>query len=182
MNAFYRCNGPRCNGIPETPEVLTAWRDQERARTREIIRRNGWKIQYVLGEGRHPAFAYTVGLSGFDHPELIVFTLPPAEAAGVLNNLGERVRAGRRLGTGGPLGFGKAWPHRVRLLTVRPTACANYLLEANSLYRSLDGTPVPALQAVFDSPAGVFPWQRGYRSCSHPNHRQPLLGPPPEKS
>lgn len=182
MKGQHRCNGPSCNGIPDTPEAITAWLDQERARTREIIRKHGWKVQYVLGEGRQPAFAYTVGLSGFGHPELIVFTLPPADAAGVLNTLGERVRAGGRLSADGPLDFGPAWPHRVRLLTVRPAACAEYLLEANFLYRPLDGAPVRALQAVFDNTEGVFPWQIGYRGCGHPHHRQPLLGPPPEQS
>jgi hypothetical protein len=67
----------------------------------------------------------------------------------------------------------------VRLLTASPTARADYLLEANARYRSLDGTPVRALQAVFDNPQGLFPWQDGYRGCNHPHHRQPLLGPPP---
>lgn len=59
----------------ETDEQLTAWRDQHQAWQRDTIRRHGWAVTAVLGDDHEPPFAYTVGLSGFGHPELVVFGL-----------------------------------------------------------------------------------------------------------
>ena len=42
-------------------------------------------------------FAYTVGLFGLGHSELLIFGVPPGTAAVVLNSLGERIRAGENL-------------------------------------------------------------------------------------
>lgn len=85
-----------------------AWIDQENARRTATIRHHGWDIQCVIGslcsdpdcgcaDGDGPAFAYTIGLFGMGHPELLIFGLDPTTVAGVFNNLGERVRADESL-------------------------------------------------------------------------------------
>ena len=82
-----------------------AWLDQDDSRMAAMIREHGWSIEYVGGDEcsrpgcecprtDDPPFAYTVGLFGMAHPELLVFGVPPGTAAGVLNDLGERVRSG----------------------------------------------------------------------------------------
>jgi Domain of unknown function (DUF4262) len=79
-----------------------AWLDQEDAHVGAMIRRYGWFIQYVGGsemcslpgcrcsdqddQGVVP-FAYTVGLFGLQHPELLIFGVPQETAGGVLNDL-----------------------------------------------------------------------------------------------
>ena len=74
-------------------------------RVTQAIRRRGWFIQYVLsghlttpgGDGRQlegPPFAYTVGLFGMGHPELLIVGVSPITASSVLDALGERIRAG----------------------------------------------------------------------------------------
>jgi hypothetical protein len=78
----------------------THWADQYDAWQRETIRRHGWALQAVSGDEDGPPFVYTVGLSGFGHPELIVFATAQAAAARLLNELGELVRAGRVLVAG----------------------------------------------------------------------------------
>jgi hypothetical protein len=44
--------------------------------------------------------AYTVGLTGFGHPEIVVFGVGQTSAATLLNTLGERVRSGAQLHDG----------------------------------------------------------------------------------
>jgi transketolase len=101
-----------------------AWLDQVDANITAIVRRYGWYIEYVGGGGCDrpgcdggadddgPPFAYTVGLFGLHHPELLIFGVPPGTAAGVLNDLGERVRSGTTLLPGQLIEF-DTWPHRI---------------------------------------------------------------------
>lgn len=79
--------------------------DQYGAWQRETIRTHGWALQAVLGDEEGPPYLYTVGLSGFGHPELIVFAVGQATAARLLNRLGEYVRIGGRLGPGDTVGL-----------------------------------------------------------------------------
>jgi hypothetical protein len=74
--------------------------DQYDAWQRETIRRHGWALQAVDGDEDGPPYVYTVGLTGFGHPELIVFATAQAAAARLLNDLGALVRAGRGLVAG----------------------------------------------------------------------------------
>jgi hypothetical protein len=152
---------------------IISFLDQEDAWLRETIRRYGWAVQAVYGEGEAPPFAYTVGLTGFGHPELLVFGMSQLSACGVLNDLGERVRGGQRLQAGMTLGFDN-WPHRVRLLTVADSS--PILFAANRAYQLPGSPPVPALQAVWDDKGGRFPWDPGY---SVPVHVQPWIDLPP---
>jgi hypothetical protein len=127
----------------ETPERFTHRLDQYDAWQRETIRRHGWALQAVLGDEDGPPFVYTVGLTGFDHPELILFATTQATAATVLNDLGELVRAGRRLRPGEQIRLRSGGVH---LLTFPESA--EWLFAANDLYR-LPGEPaVPALLVV----------------------------------
>ena len=100
-----------------------SWIDQDDARMADAVRRHGWLIQYVGGEecskpgcdcptSDGPPFAYTVGLFGLAHPELLIFGVPPEIAAGVLNDLGERVRKGEALLPGQLITFDE-WPHSI---------------------------------------------------------------------
>jgi hypothetical protein len=124
----------------DTPERFTHQVDQYDAWRRETIRRHGWAVQAVLGDADGPPFAYTVGLTGFGHPELILFATSQATAAAVLNDLGERVRAGQRLGADERVRLPGG---EVRLLAFPESA--RWLLGANELYRLPGGPPVPAL-------------------------------------
>ncbi|MQA11483.1 MAG: DUF4262 domain-containing protein [Pseudonocardiaceae bacterium] len=160
-------------GAMETPEQLTHFRDQYNAWERDVIRTYGWAIQYVLGDEDGPPFAYTVGLSGFDHPELIAFGLGQQNSAALLNDLGERVRAGETLRHGQLVSFA-GWAHHAVLVTVPDSS--EHLLGANAAYRSTGGPAIPALQAVYNDVGGRFPWHDGY---TIPSEIQPVLGSVP---
>jgi predicted fused transcriptional regulator/phosphomethylpyrimidine kinase len=59
----------------ENEALVTHFLDQSDAWTRDIVRRHGWAVEYVFGEGeKYPPVAYTVGLYGLsEHPELAIF-------------------------------------------------------------------------------------------------------------
>jgi hypothetical protein len=63
----------------------------------ELIDRYGWAVRHV-GAGDQPgeaAFSYTVGLTAFDHPEMVVVGMPFEHSQGFLNLIGSLVRDGR---------------------------------------------------------------------------------------
>jgi hypothetical protein len=127
------------------PERFIHQFDQYDAWQRDTIRRHGWALQAVLGDEEEPPFVYTVGLSGFAHPELIVFATSQATAARVLNELGELVRAGRVLAAGELVGLSSGDVHLLGF-----PESEHWLFAANDLYRGPDEAPVPALLVVPD--------------------------------
>src|SRR5215213_202909 len=154
----------------ESEEELAEFLGRSDQQTTETVRRCGWMIQFVGGQGREPSFGYTVGLHGLGHPELVIFGLPPSDTAGVLNNLGERVRGGQNLAEGDLVRF-PDWPHRLHVLPlVNP---AEVLFVANRFYRRPDSLSVPGLQLVWDDKEGRFPWEPDFAA---PRWLQPLPG------
>lgn len=147
-----------------------AWLDQEDAMVADVVRRHGWFIQYVGGglcsargcdcsSDDGPAFAYTVGLFGLGHPELLIFGADPGTAQGVLNDLGQRVKAGTALLAGQMITFDQ-WPHRI-VPEVVPNP-GDVVFSANRFYDRPDEASVPVLQLSYDDRAGRFPWEEGY--------------------
>lgn len=147
--------------------TTTAWLDQEDARTSRTIRRCGWAIEYVGDEcsapGRHEdpsqvPFAYTIGLFGMGHPELLVLGLGPEPTATLLNALGRRVRDGEDLLAGVALTV-TGWPSQVVVEAVPNPG--QILFGANRHYQRPDEASVPALQLAWADSRGRFPWQPG---------------------
>jgi len=147
-----------------------AWNDQEQAHIAETIRHSGWAIRYIGGDTcsrpgcdsppeDQPPFAYTIGLFGLGHPELLMVGTDPATAAGVLNTLGERIREGETLIPGLIITFDD-WPHRIIPEPV-PNA-GDTVLGANSFYQRPAEHSVPVLQLTYDDTQGRFPWDNGY--------------------
>jgi hypothetical protein len=154
---------------------IQAWLDQEDARIADRVRRFGWTGLYVGGDtcGRPgctsppddgPPFAYTIGLFGIGHPELLVVGLDPAEANLVLDDLAGRVRDGETLVPGFPIAV-EGWPR-----AVVPEAVPNpgdIVLWANGFYRRPPEHSVPVLQLTYSDDQGRFPWDEGYTSPHH---------------
>ncbi len=147
-----------------------AWIDQHDAFIVETVRRYGWYIAYVGGgECCRPGcnggdaddlpFAYTVGLFGLGHPELLIFGVDPATASNVLNSLGDEVRDGAPMMPGQLLGFDE-WSHRI-VPEVVPNP-GDIVFEANRFYDRPSEHSVPVLQLTYDDEAGRFPWDDGY--------------------
>jgi hypothetical protein len=130
----------------ETPEHHTHLLDQHEAWQRETIRRYGWALRSVpADDDDSPPYVHTVGLTGFRHPELILFATSESIAAGVLNDLGELVRGGRTLEPGEQVRLPQGSVHLLSF-----PASDGWLFAANDLYRHPGGPPVPALLVMPD--------------------------------
>jgi uncharacterized protein DUF4262 len=147
-----------------------AWLDQEDAHVARTIRSSGWMIQYVgggscsapgcdCGQDEGPPFAYTVGLFGMGHPELLITGVSPGTAAMVLNTLGERIRSGEDV-VPGQLITSENWPRRV--IAEEVPNPGEIVFAANRHYRRPPEHSVPVLQLSYDDEAGRFPWEPGF--------------------
>jgi hypothetical protein len=152
------------------------WLDEFDTYNAERIRRYGWVIQYVPGDicaapwcdcakTGEPALAYTVGLFGMGHPELLILAVDQGTAMGVLNNVGDRIKAGEDMAPGQLITF-REWPHRI--MVERSPNPGEIVLEANRYYRRPERESVPVFQLTYDDRDGRFPWDDGYASALQP--------------
>jgi hypothetical protein len=152
-----------------TSAQLTAWNDQEDRRVAQIIRTHGCFIQAVSGEKHRPPFAYTVGLFGLSHPELIVFGLDLESAGGTLNWFFGRVRGGTDLTPGEVVEPPRSG---TRFLVEEFPDPGSALYAANRHYQRPREASVPAYQLTWDVDH-AFPWEAGY---PYPDWLQPRPG------
>ncbi|MGY1742702.1 MULTISPECIES: DUF4262 domain-containing protein [unclassified Blastococcus] len=138
----------------------TAWLDQEDARLAAVIREHRWAVQYV-GPGEEPGqppFAYTIGLFGLGHPELVVTGVGAAVAHAMLNWAAGLVAAGRDLVAGELL---RREPHGRLVVEACPNP-GDVVLGANRWYQRPAEYSVPAYQLTWPDAEGRFPWDAGY--------------------
>ncbi|GAA5198809.1 DUF4262 domain-containing protein [Microbacterium jejuense] len=147
-----------------TPSSL-GWLDQEDRRTAQTIRAHGTSNEYVFGDlqKREAPYAYTIGLFGLGHPELLVFGLDPRTSALLLDDVSARVRAGEDLRAGQILAFA-GWRHRVAVEVVPNPG--EIVFAANSYYERADLHSVPVFQLTYDDRDGRFPWDDGYDTAA----------------
>jgi hypothetical protein len=139
----------------------------------EIIEKFGWAVVHVVPTEDDPPdtvpFAYTVGLTGYGFPELIIAGLPPETGHVLLNEMAGRVCDESLLLRHG---------HRIRGLIdgqdvwVVGGDITEALFPGAALMRYGDGR-VRLLQLTWPDAADRFPWQNGYDSTDYP---QPTIG------
>lgn len=144
-----------------------------------MIRKFGWTVEYIYaGDCEVPGctcpdaaipFAYTIGMFGYGHPELLVLGMPVDSAHPVLNELGQRVKDGEQLLPGQLITFPN-WPHRM-VPGVVPNP-GEIVFGANRHYQRPAEFSVPVLQLSYDDRDGRFPWEPGYAAP----HLQPRPG------
>jgi len=150
--------------IALTPSSL-ARLDEEDRRTAQTIRAHGTRNEYVFGDmpKRVAPFAYTIGLFGLGHPELLVFGLDPRTSSLLLDDVAGRVRAGEDLRTGQVLSFA-GWRHRVAVEAVPNPG--EIVFAANRYYDRADDHSVPVFQLTYDDRDGRFPWEDDYDTAA----------------
>lgn len=110
----------------------------------------GFTVIHVEGAGpANPPFAYTVGLSGRDQPELIVFAMHQECASQALEPVARAVLAGARLHEGADLDAIHAPDSGSSAVLLDFPDSSTHLLVANDFYRRAGGPPVPALQLLW---------------------------------
>lgn len=155
---------------------IQAWLDQEDARMASVIRRHGWAIEYIGfgccsvpgcdgGDDQGPPFAYTVGMFGMGHPELLAFGLDPDATSWLFNTLGARIRGDEALVPGRIINI-DGWDHRVMVEEVPNPG--EIVFSANRFYERPAEYSVPVLQLSHDDGEERFPWEDGYSGPEQP--------------
>lgn len=147
------CGDPQCPGCKD-PDWLRSYG----VKVREIIDRVGWMVQGVFGEGE-PPFAYTVGLTEKQMPELYIFGLPPEVAARTLNDAAQQM-----LDRGEPFVDDEVVE---KVLTIPLVARAASSLEDVGVARRFYGHDIDLVQLVWPDPEGRYPWDDGCSTVGH---------------
>ena len=130
------------------------------------IESSGWIIQGVAGDRLHAPFAYTVGLTDFGLPELVVTGLRHRLACALLDEVAEHSLHGEPPRPGDRVQL-DAGPLLEVVALAHPDA---HLFTAVALR----GPQITALQLVWADDRGHWPWERGHRGG---RGGQPVLGP-----
>ena len=131
---------------------------------RDLVARGRFAVQSVEGSRTSAELSYTVGLTAYGLPELVVVALRPAEAHELLARWGDYLLDESLVLPGEALTSG---PYVMEAVEVaRP---GDHLQVAAALY----GDRVRALQLAWCDSAGRWPWQPGHRAR---RAGQPMLG------
>ncbi|WP_229070972.1 DUF4262 domain-containing protein [Actinoplanes sp. DH11] len=136
----------------------------------ETVARSGVHLQFVPQPALLETCWYTIGLTGHDHPELILFGMPPDLARPVLHDIAGDVIARRRTCTAGQFAGDVLGGHQAQFVAVSEPD--RHLPVAAQFYATT-GTAVTALQIVWPDRYQRWPWQPGSRVSD-----MPVLGRP----
>ncbi|MEU7908816.1 DUF4262 domain-containing protein [Actinoplanes sp. NPDC049118] len=128
---------------------------------RETIERSGVHLEFVPQPNPLETCWYTIGLTDHDHPELILFGLPPDISRPVLHAVAGDVVAGRRTCVAGQHADDILEGHQVLFVAV--TEPERHLPVAAQFYAGTAAAAVAALQIVWPDRYQRWPWQPGTR-------------------
>jgi hypothetical protein len=139
-----------------------------------LIDEYGWAVTAVLPTPDHPGttpFAYTIGLTGHDRPELVIAGLNPVIAHALLGDLAGRV-----------VHHAARFTHGQRITDLIDGYDA-IIVDGPITEQLYPGTAIGRYgtdqvrlqQIVWPDPHARFPWDPGYQ---YPPQAQPLLGRP----
>lgn len=122
----------------------------------------GWHHVHVQAERGTPGFAFSLGFyANYNHPEIIVFGLPPQIAQQLLNIAAVAVAGAKiRYATYKPYDD-LAEGMKVAFVPVARQHYPTYLGYAGWFYEST-GPGFPVLQMVWPDKQGRLPWESGY--------------------
>jgi len=124
----------------------------------EDINGMGWSIVCVA-DAPIP-FAYTVGLTNYNHPELVMSGLPYQTMGVILNSIGEKIKNGEKYSNDqtvtGFLGGG----YELRFRKISTKKSWEYVAQAKNYFKP---KRISALQVLWPDKNHVFPTEKGYK-------------------
>jgi hypothetical protein len=143
-----------------------ATRQDYLAYMQDLIDQFGWAVVGVEGDRIHPPWAYTLGLTQYARPELVITGLPGPRATWLLNTVAPYV-LGAKIPRPGDDVLIEGCPAMEVVGVAEPSA---HLAVAVEVY----GQGIQALQLTYPDERGHWPWHPGFRG----QHRggQPVLG------
>ena len=142
------------------------------------IAEHGWQVTHVGADEDGPCFSYSIGIwQTLQKPEIIVFGLHPEVAQFLINELGDRMRAGTPISLGERIG-GLLEGADCVLRPMHESWFPEYLGAAIGHY---EGARFEAWHCVWPGPeCGLFPWEDGVEDIVRAY--QPDLSLPAAKS
>lgn len=144
------------------PEEIEALGKQAVERAKADVKKFGWHMVAVPGEGDEPGAVFTIGLwKTYHHPELILFTSgDPRAIASRLSAMAKRVAGGEVFAAGKTYDglFGK---FSGSLRKVQTSWYVEFVGTAMGFYESDE---FPVLQVFWPDKEGLFPWQSGFEA------------------
>jgi hypothetical protein len=151
------------------------------ARFLEIIDEYEWHVMSVAprvdSEDAQEWFSYSTGLyMRFQHPEILICGLDADTGRGIINSIGDELKAGRKFDLDSDCAHIFADGVKCRFRIVHPSQYAEYVGWAIWFY---EREAFPLWQCFWPDDAGKFPWEEG---CD-PSvvELQPLLYKPSQK-
>lgn len=130
----------------------------------------GWHINAIPEDDEGPAFAYSIGMyRKLAHPEIIMIGQRIENMHGIINHIGDLIRAGQRFEDGG-IYPGVLEGYDVCFRLVAREHYPDYFGYTRWFY---NGDDFPVLQCIWPSRSGLFPWDSTVRAAFR--GRQPLL-------
>ena len=163
-----------------TPQEI-AWLDQQDADVARLVRDHGWIVE-IVGSGScdccaeigppeeepwdeydddTPPFAYSVGLFGRGHPELVVTGLSSAVMHRIVNAVASRVVDGVQLIAGQQLELDEV-ANGLKVVVEELPNPGEILFTANRFYKRPAQASVEAFVLTWCDESGRFPWDAGY--------------------
>jgi hypothetical protein len=144
--------------------------DPDETRTLADIEAYGCHILYVLEEGDHPPFGYSVGIEhNFRAPELVVIGLKPEVSQSLINEYCRRVRSGEVFQPGQRSSdFIKGFECQFGAVHIE-----HYREHFGWDIWFYDGLDFRVIQLIYPTVDGIWPWQAGAGDWFRA--RQPLL-------
>lgn len=130
-----------------------------------VITDFGWAVQGVERDRIHPPWAYTVGLTLYEQPELVLTGMPLRRACGLLNEVAAHVMHAEAPTPGDQI----PWQGGPLMEIVEVAEPSAHLVIAVEMF----GTDLRALQILHADDRGHWPWDVGYRGV---RGGQPVLG------
>lgn len=148
-----------------TPEELARRRKAFDRQVDDTIARVGWVVMAVGSSDTTPAFAYTVGLSQANLPELVIVgNLAPGTLGNIINPIAQKMFIDKEAIKVGPATSGfvlktnEELRLEVRVVIDRKRALQNYVIQAADLY----GPGVDVMQVIWGDDKNVLPTEPGY--------------------
>lgn len=123
------------------------------------IAEHGWAVIGIEEGEEGPGYSFSVGIHHtLGQPEVVVMGLRSDNARAFINDVGGRMRSGRRFAPGERT-FDLAEAYPTDFIRVDPRYYREYFGYARWLYRR---NTFPMIQIVWPDKNGLFPWEPGY--------------------
>ena len=137
------------------------------------IEENGWHVMKVMGEGKDPKFAFSIGLyETFGHPEILFIGLEFELMHILINNIGDDIRSGKKYESG-QFYSGILDGFDCLMIDVAKENYLDYLGYAMWYYRRKN-KEFPVLQCLYPTVKGIYPWDDKWPK--EIKNLQPILG------